>query len=47
MGLCEMRWKNFGEVSTFDGHKVYCSGKEDRREYGVGCLVHKNIASAV
>ena len=47
MGLCEMRWKNFGEMSTDDGHKVYFSGKEDRHEYGVGFLVHKNAMNAV
>ena len=35
VGLCEMRWKNFGEMSTDDGHKVYFSGEEDRNEYGV------------
>ena len=23
VGLCEMRWKNLGEMSTDDGHKVY------------------------
>ena len=33
--LCEMRWKNFGEMSTDDGHKVYFIGEEDRLEYGV------------
>ena len=27
--FCEMRWKNFGEMSTDDGHKVYFSGEED------------------
>ena len=26
VGLCEMRWKNFGEMSTDDGHKVYFIG---------------------
>ena len=41
VGLCEMHWKNFGEMSTGDGHKVYFSGEEDRHEYGVGFLVHK------
>ena len=35
-GLCEMRWKNFGEMSSDDRHKVYFSGEEDRHEYGVG-----------
>ena len=28
VGLCEMRWKNFGEMSTDDGHKVYFSGEK-------------------
>ena len=42
VGLCEMRWKNFGEMSTDDGHKVYFSGEEGKHEYGVGFLVHKD-----
>ena len=46
VGLCEMRWKNFGEMSTDDGHKVYFSGEEDRHEYRVEFLVHKGIESA-
>ena len=33
--LCEMRWKNFGEMSTDEGHKVYFSGEEGKQEYGV------------
>ena len=28
--LCKMRWKNFGEVTTEEGHKVSFSGKEDK-----------------
>ena len=47
VGLCEMHWKNFGEISTDDGHKVYFSGEEGKHEYGVGFLVHKNIVGAV
>ena len=43
LGLCEMRWKNFGETTTVERHKVFCSGKEDKHEYGVGFLVHKDI----
>ena len=42
-----MLWKNFGEMSTDDGHKVYFSGEEDRHEYGVGFLVHKDVVDAV
>ena len=30
LGLCEMRWKNFGETTTEEGHKVFFSGKEDK-----------------
>ena len=44
--VCEMRWKNFGEMSIDDGHKVYFSG-EDRHEYGVEFLVHNDVMDAV
>ena len=27
LGLCEMRWKNFGETAT-EGHQVFLSGKD-------------------
>ena len=47
VGLCEMRWKNFGEMSTDDGHEVYFSGKEGKHEYGVGFLVYKDVVGAV
>ena len=47
MGLCEMRRKNFGEMSTDDGHKVYFSGEEGKHGYGVGFLVHKDVVGAV
>ena len=43
--LYEVRWKNFGNMSTDSGHKVYFSGEEDIHEYGVGFLVHKDIAT--
>ena len=45
--LCEMRWKNFGETTTEEGHEVFFSGKEDRHEHGVGFLVHKDIVNTV
>ena len=31
VGLCEMRWKNFGEMSTDDRHKVYFSGEKGKK----------------
>ena len=45
LGLCEMRWKNFGETTTEEGHKVFFSEKEDKHEHGVGFLVHKDIVN--
>ena len=47
LGLCKMRWKNFGETTTEEGHKVSFSGKEDKHEHGVGFLVHKDIVNTV
>ena len=47
MGLCEMSWKNFGQMSTDDRHKVYFSGEEERHEHGVGFFVHKDVVDAV
>ena len=47
LGLCEMRWKNFGETTTEEGHKVFFSGKEDKHEHGVGFLVQKDIVNTV
>ena len=47
LGLCEMRWKNFGETTTEEGHKVFFSGKEDKHEHGVGFPVHKDIVNTV
>ena len=46
VGLCEMRWNNFDEMSTDDKHKVYFSGEGDSLEYGVGFLVYKDKANA-
>ena len=42
-----MRWKNFGETTTEEVHKVFFSGKEDKHEHGVGVLVRKDIVDTV
>ena len=47
LGLCEVRWKNFGETSTPEGHKLIFSGREDRHEHGVGFLIHKDTVNAI
>ena len=47
LGLCEMRWKNFGETTTEEGHKVFFCGKKDKHTHGTGFLVHKDIMNTV
>ena len=49
LGLCQMRWKNFDETTTEEGHKVvvFFSGKGDKHEHGLGFLVHKDIVNIV
>ena len=38
LGLCEMRWKNFGEKTKEEGRKVFFSGKEDKHEHALDFL---------
>ena len=47
LGICEMRWKNFGETMIDEGHKIYYSGRDDRHKQGVGFLVHKDNVNCV
>ena len=47
LGLYEMKWKNFGETITEEGHKVFFIGKEDKHEHSGGFLVHKDIVNTV
>ena len=42
-----MRWKNFVETTTEEGHKVFVSGKEDKHEHDIEFLVHKDIVNTV
>ena len=42
-----MRWKNFGETTTEETHKVFFNGKDDKHEHGVGFLVYKDIVNTV
>ena len=43
----DVRWKNFGEASAPEGHKLFFSGREDRHEHGVGFLIHKDTVNAI
>ena len=42
-----MRYKNFGELTTEEEHKVFFSGKKGKHKYGVGFLIHKDIVNTV
>ena len=35
LDLCEIRWKNLGEWTTDERHKLYYSGKDNKHEQGV------------
>ena len=47
LGLCKLRWTNFGKTTTEEGHKVFFNGKENNHEHGAGFLVHKDIVNTV
>ena len=47
VGLCEVRWKNFGEHQTEDGHVLFYSGESDKHTNGVGFLVNRTIKNCV
>ena len=47
LGLCKMRWKNFGETTTEEGHKFSSVKKEDEHDPGIGFLVHTDIVNTV
>ena len=47
LGLCKASWKNFGETSTPESHKLYSRGSEDRHKHGVGFLIHKDTVNAI
>ena len=43
--LCEINW--IKKLGSDVRHKVYFNKEQDRHEYGVGFLVHKDMVSAV
>jgi hypothetical protein len=47
LGLAEVRWTGIDEVCTEDGHKLWTSGEDKKREKGVAFLVHKDTVKAV
>jgi len=47
LGLSEVRWLNFGEVLTEEGHKMWYSGEQDKHELGVALMIHKDTVNSV
>ena len=45
--LCEVRYTNFGEMSTPEGQKFLSSGNGERQEHGVRFLIYKDTADTV
>ena len=43
LGLCELRLKQSGEITTDKGHRVYYSGRGEKHEQGPGFLAHKGL----
>ena len=38
LGLCEMRWKNFGKTTTEERRKIFFSGKENNMSMALDFL---------
>ena len=47
IGLSEVRWTNFGEMRTDEGHKIWFSGDDTKHQHGVAFIVRKEILSSV
>ena len=39
LGLCEMKWENFGKTTTEEGHNVFFSRKEDNTSMALDFLL--------
>jgi len=47
IGLSEVRWLNFGELTTDDGHKIWWSGEEKTHNNGVAFIVRKETVNSI
>ena len=47
LGISEVRWLNFGEATTEEGHKIWYNGEQDKHELGVAIMVHKDTTNSV
>ena len=47
LGMSEVRWLNFGEITTDERHKLWYSGEQGKHERGVAIMVHKDTANSV
>ena len=47
IGLAEVRWTGFGEVTTDEGHKIWYSGDSIKHQHGVAFIVKKEAVGTV
>ena len=47
LGISEVRWLNFWEATTDEGHKIWYSGEQDKHELGMAIMVHKATTNSV
>lgn len=47
IGLAEVRWTGFGEVTTDEGHKIWYSGDSTKHQHGVAFIVSKEAVKTV
>ena len=43
LGLAEVRWTEFGETTTDEGHKIWYCGEDSNHQYGVAFIVRKEV----
>ena len=47
LGLAEVRWKGFGEITTDEGLKIWYCGKGPRHQYQVVFIVRKEVVGNI
>ena len=47
LGLTEVRWTEFGETVTDEGHKNWYCGEDSKHQYGVASIVRKEVVVSI
>lgn len=46
IGLYEVRWTGFGEITTEDVHKIWFSREDKRHQYGAAFIIWKEVSNS-